>query len=106
MEFAGRSLDCIALPDGGLVSPYRLDVLLEDVPGLRAFEVVQQADFSLDVTLDMPPDIGEQACTAVRRGLESVVGTALAMRMRTGLIERSPAGTKFRPIRSLVRSPV
>ena len=105
VEFAGRSLDCIALPDGGLVSPYRLDVLLEHVPGLRAFEVVQQADFSLDVTLDMAPDIGEQACTTVRRGLESVVGNALAMRIRTGSIERSPAGTKFRPIRSLVRSP-
>ena len=105
VEFAGRSLDCIALPDGGRVSPYRLDVLLEKVPGLRAFEVVQQADFSLDVTLDVAPDIDKQACTTVRRGLESVVGSALTMRMRTGSIERSPAGTKFRPIRSLVRSP-
>ncbi len=105
VEFAGRSMDCVALPDGGLVSPYRLDVLLERVPGLRAFEVAQQADFSLDVTLDMAPDIGEETCTAVRRGLESVVGTALALRIRTGSIQRGPAGTKFRPIRSLVRSP-
>ena len=105
VEFAGRSMDCIVLPDGGLVSPYRLDVLLEHVPGLRAFEVVQQADLSLDVTLDMAPDGGERACPSVRRGLESVLGSALAMRIRTGTIQRSPAGTKFRPIRSLVRSP-
>ena len=105
VEFAGRSMDCIVLPDGGLISPYRLDVMLEHVPGLRAFEVLQHADFSLDVTLDMAPDSGEQACSTVRRGLESVLGTALAMRMRTGSIRRGPAGTKFRPIRSLVRGP-
>ncbi len=105
VEFAGRSLDCIALPGGGLVSPYRLDVLLEQVPGLRAFEILQQADLSLDVTLDMAPDIGEQACSTVRRGLESVLGTTLAMRMRIGTIHRGPAGTKFRPIRSFARGP-
>ncbi len=105
VEFAGRSMDCILLPDGGQVSPYRLDVLLEHVPGLRAFEVVQQADYSLDVTLDMAPDSGEPACSTVRRGLESVLGTALALRLRTGTIHRGPVGTKFRPIRSLARSP-
>jgi phenylacetate-CoA ligase len=105
VEFAGRSLDCIALPGGVLVSPYRLDVLLEHVPGLRAFEVLQQADLSLDVTLDMAPDNGEQARSTVRRGLEGILGTSATIRMRTGTIHRGPASTKFRPIRSLVRSP-
>jgi phenylacetate-CoA ligase len=104
VEFAGRSMDCIVLLDGSLVSPYRLDVLLEHVPGLRGFEVLQQADLSLDVTLDMAPDIGEQACSTVRRELQSVLGTALVIRMRTGTILRGPTDTKFRPIRSLVRS--
>jgi phenylacetate-CoA ligase len=105
VELAGRSMDCIVLPEGGLVSPYRIDVLLEQVPGLRAFEVVQHADFALDVTLDMAPGIGEQACSSVRRGLESILGTTAVIRMRTGTIQRDPAGTKFRPIRSLVGSP-
>jgi hypothetical protein len=98
-------MDCIVLPEGGLVSPYRIDVLLEQVPGLRAFEVVQHVDLSLDVTLDMASGFGEQACSTVRRGLESILGTTAAIRMRTGTIHRGPAGTKFRPIRSLVRSP-
>jgi hypothetical protein len=93
------------LPDGALVSPYRLDVLLEQVPGLRAFEVLQQADLSLDVTLDMAPDNGEQVRSTVRRGLEGILGTSATIRMRTGAIHRGPASTKFRPIRSLVRSP-
>ncbi len=104
VEFAGRSMDCIALPDGGRVSPYRIDVLLEQVPGLRAFEVVQHADLTLDVTLDMAPGSGEQACLTVRRGLEDILGTTAVIRMRTGTIQRDPAGTKFRPIRSLVGS--
>ena len=104
VELAGRSMDCIVLPDGGLVSPYRIDVLLEQVPGLKAFEVLQHADLTLDVTLDMAPGTGEQACSTVRRGLESILGTTAAIRIRTGAIHRDPAGTKFRPIRSLVGS--
>jgi phenylacetate-CoA ligase len=104
VEFAGRSLDCIVLPAGGLVSPYRLDVVLENVHGLRAYEVLQQADLSLDVTLDMTPGTAEQACSTARRGLEPVLGAGLPMRISTGTIRRSPAGTKFRPIRSLARS--
>jgi phenylacetate-CoA ligase len=105
VEFAGRSMDCIVLPDGSLVSPYRIDVLLEQVPGLRAFEVLQHADLTLDVTLDMTPGSGAEACSTVRRGLESILGTTAAIRMRTGTIHRDPAGTKFRPIRSSVGSP-
>jgi hypothetical protein len=75
------------------------------VPGLRAFEVVQHADFALDVTLDMAPGIGEQACSSVRRGLESILGTTAVIRMRTGSVQRDLADTKFRPIRSLVGRP-
>jgi hypothetical protein len=56
------------------------------------------------VTLDMAPGTGEQACSTVRRGLESILGTTAAIRIRTGAIHRDPAGTKFRPIRSLVGS--
>ena len=104
VELAGRSIDCIVLPDGSLVSPYRLDVVLEQTPGLRAFEVLQQADLTLDVTLDLAADVGERACATVRRGLESIVGTNLAIRMRAGTIQRDPAGAKFRPIRSLAGS--
>jgi len=105
VELAGRSMDCIVLPDGGLVSPYRIDVLLEQVPGLRAFEVVQHADLTLDVTLDMAPDGGEQACSSVRRELEFILGTNSPIRIRIGTIQRDLARTKFRPIRSLARSP-
>jgi phenylacetate-CoA ligase len=105
VEFAGRALDCITLPDGRQISPYRLDVLLERVPGLQAFEVLQQADYSLDVTVELAPDADTQVMADVLRGLESVLGTAFALRLRKGSIQRGPADSKFRPIRSLVRRP-
>lgn len=105
LEFAGRSMDCIALPDGRHISPYRVDVLLEQVPGLRAYEVVQQADHSLDVTIELAPATGAHGVADVLRGLETLLGTTLALRLRTGLVERGQAGAKFRPIRSLVRRP-
>lgn len=103
VEFAGRAFDCLATPGGERLSPYRLDVVLEQVPGLAGFEVLQHADLALEVRLELKP--GEAADTAarVRRDLESVLGRDLPIRIEIGRIDRGPPGSKFRPIRSLVR---
>jgi phenylacetate-coenzyme A ligase PaaK-like adenylate-forming protein len=37
VEIAGRVFDCILLPNGERISPYRIDVALEDLPDLKAF---------------------------------------------------------------------
>jgi phenylacetate-CoA ligase len=102
VEFAGRSLDCLVLPDGRLISPYRIDVALEQVTGLRAYEVVQLADFSIDVTLETAPHNAELIRSTVGHKLEAVFGSVLPLRIAAGTIRREPSGTKFRPIRSLV----
>lgn len=101
VEFAGRSFDCLRLPDGKLVSPYRIDCELEHIPGLRAFEVSQLADLSVDVTLEAADEDAERICATVGRRLESVLGSALPLRIAAGNIGRDPPGGKFRPIRSL-----
>jgi phenylacetate-CoA ligase len=101
VEFAGRCFDFLTLPDGQLVSPYRIDVELEQVPRLRAFEVVQRADLSVDVTLETTPTDADQLPSIVRRKLESVLGPGLLLRIATGTIRRELSGTKYRPIRSL-----
>jgi phenylacetate-CoA ligase len=100
LEFAGRSFDSIVRPDGEHISPYRLDVLLEQVVGLNAYEVVQQADRSIDVTLEVEPGTAERVEAIVRRELQSVVGADLALRVGLGPIRRDPSGAKFRAIRS------
>jgi phenylacetate-CoA ligase len=103
LEFAGRSFDSIVGSDGGLISPYRLDVLLEQVAGLDAYEVVQQADRSIDVTLEVEAGTAERVAAIVRRGLQDVVGADLALRVGLGPIRRDPSRAKFRPIRSQAR---
>lgn len=105
LEFAGRSFDSILRPDGERISPYRLDVRLEQVAGLNAFEVVQQADRSIDVTLDAEPGTAGHVEAIVRRELQAVIGDDLALRIGLGPIRRDPSGAKFRPIRSLARWP-
>ena len=101
VEFAGRAFDCILLPNGERISPYRIDVALEDLPDLKAFEVVQQADLSIDITIDVAPREAERMRRSVAAQLTPVLGHAMPFRIAAGAVRRPPGGTKFRPIRSL-----
>lgn len=100
IEFSGRSMDCLVQPDRTLVSPYRIDVALEHIPGLRGYEVVQRPDCSIDVTLETAVADTERVGGMVRQALTSVLGAALPVRIEAGSIRRGPPGAKFRPIRS------
>jgi len=101
VEFAGRSFDCLVTAEGRPVSPYRVDVVLEQITGLVGFEVVQQPDRSVDVTLEAQPDACDAVLAAARHGLAPVLGSGVELRVTCGTIRRGPPGTKFRPIRSL-----
>lgn len=99
VEFAGRAFDCILLPNGERISPYRIDLALESLPGLRAFEVVQQADYSIDVTIDVAKPQAEGMRREIAGKLAAILGNATPFRISAGAIRREGAG-KFRPIRS------
>jgi phenylacetate-coenzyme A ligase PaaK-like adenylate-forming protein len=101
VAFAGRAFDCILLPSGERLSPYRIDVALEQLPNLRAFEVVQQPDLSIDVTIDAQPRDAERLRGAIAAKLGALLGQAMPLRIASGAIRRGPSGAKFRPIRSL-----
>jgi phenylacetate-coenzyme A ligase PaaK-like adenylate-forming protein len=101
VEFAGRAFDCILLPNGERISPYRIDLALEELPELRAFEVVQQPDFSIDVTIDVAKSQAEATRRAIAARLSAILGNATPFRISAGAIRRERSGAKFRPIRSL-----
>jgi phenylacetate-coenzyme A ligase PaaK-like adenylate-forming protein len=103
VEFAGRSFDCILMPNGERISPYRIDVALEHLPDLRGFEVVQQPDLSIDVTIDVPAAAAEPTRRAIAGQLAALFGNAMPYRIAAGAIRRE-RGAKFRPIRSLAGS--
>jgi len=104
LEFAGRAFDCILLPNGERVSPYRIDVALEHLPELRAFEVVQQPDLSIDVTIDVTAAEADRIRGAIATRLTALLGPATPLRIASGSIRRVPSGVKYRPIRSLAGS--
>ena len=95
LEFVGRSFDSIVRDDGERVSPYRLDVLLEQVAGLKAFEVVQQADGTIDVKLDVEPGDGRS------RHSDRKARAAARRRRRTGAAH-PPRRNRSRPGRRKV----
>jgi phenylacetate-coenzyme A ligase PaaK-like adenylate-forming protein len=101
LEFAGRALDCILLPNGERVSPYRIDAALEHLPDLRAFEVVQQQDLSIDVTIDVVAAKADRIRAAAATRLRALLGPATPLRIAAGEIRRIAPGAKYRPIRSL-----
>lgn len=100
VEFAGRAFDCIVLPNGERISPYRIDLALESLPELRAFEVVQQADLSIDVRIDVAKSHAEGMRRVISEKLAAILGNATPFRISAGRIRREPSGGKFRPIRS------
>ncbi len=100
VAFAGRAFDCILLPGGARVSPYRIDLALERLPEVNAFEVVQQPDLSIDVTVDVPAPAAERTRRTIASRLTAILGPETLFRIATGTIRRE-SGAKFRPIRSL-----
>jgi phenylacetate-coenzyme A ligase PaaK-like adenylate-forming protein len=101
VEFAGRAFDCILLPNGERISPYRIDLALEALPDLRAFEVVQQADYSIDVTIDVAKSHADGMRRVIAGKLSAILGDSTPFRIAAGAIRREPRAGKFRPIRSL-----
>lgn len=101
VEFAGREIDSIQLPGGGLISPYRLTLALESVPAITRYQVVQHEDLSLEVHVAAALDLDEALTRAVR-AVTGVVGPELPVRGGADFPPARP-GEKFRPIRSYAR---
>jgi phenylacetate-CoA ligase len=94
----GRLLDCVRLTDGSLVSPYRFEHTLEQVPGVRRFQVIQDRQGQILIRLEgaEDPGVSARATSAVQK----LVGDALSI-VTTWAISLDPQpGEKFRLVRS------
>ena len=54
VRIAGREIDCLHLPGGGRISPYRITTSLELLEGVDQYEVVQHEDLSVEVFIRTP----------------------------------------------------
>lgn len=101
VEIGGRQVDFIRLPDGRRVSPYRIDGALSELPGLRRYQVLQQPDLSIDLSVgtagnDSAPTL-ELAREALLRVLYDVQVNLRVHHLPTAHL---PLTHKLRPIQS------
>lgn len=98
---AGRAVDCLRLPSGRVVTPYRLTCALETLDGIKRYQLVQYAPdwFCLKVELQMRgPAFSEQKA-------KEMLGKILDPRARIDIV-RVPKfnyqpGMKFRVVETL-----
>lgn len=104
VEFVGRSMDALQLPGGRRVSPYRVVVVLEEIPGLEEYRVTQQVDGSVDVALRCRPADASRVSSLARSAMSGLCD-GRAVRLDCGSGPLPAVEGKRRPIRSKVRTP-
>ena len=95
-EVLGRQLDGLHLPDGRWVHGVGIPHMMKDLP-VREFQIVQAADYSIEVLVVPGPDYAPDAGLLVERVLrENLPGVSIQVRTSES-IPRS-AANKWRPV--------
>ena len=106
LEVAGRQVDFIWLPSGQRVSPYRVDGALGELPGVERYQVVQQADLSIDLSIGTThPDSALVLGQAKRAMLAALGDEPVNVQVHRLAPTSLPLAHKLRPIQSLAQMP-
>lgn len=95
----GRLVDRVVLPSGESISPYMLTCVIEDIPGIRRFQIVQDAIDHLVINVipspGSAPDSGE-----IIREVQKITGTQVRIDVRmVDDIDRERSG-KIKAVKS------
>jgi len=99
----GRRTDFIHLPDGTFMHGLAAIYVLRETPGVREFQVLQRADYSLDVSIVTSERAPGNVEIVLRDGLKRLMRGQTDVRVR--LVESIPraASGKRRPVICLVQ---
>ena len=100
VRIAGREVDCLRLPGGGRVSPYRITTSLEVLEGVDQYEVVQNRDLSVDVFIRTLAADAAPIFERARRAVNHVCDGALPLTVKA-MAAPDGTGRKLRPVRCL-----
>jgi phenylacetate-CoA ligase len=100
MRIAGREVDCLRLPGGRRVSPYRITMSLEALEGVEQYEVVQNRDLSVEVFIRTVAADAAPIFERARRAVNHVCDGALRLEVKA-MAAPDGAGRKLRPVRCL-----
>jgi phenylacetate-CoA ligase len=97
----GRLIDCLHRPDGRLVSPYALEAAVENVPGMRRFQVIQ--DEPAFMTVRVQGDQDSDVAAAVQAALRPLMGPIVSIKVAFAPSLDPPLGQKFKLIECRLR---
>lgn len=102
VEFLGREVDRLTLPDGSRISPYQITMLLEEISGIDRYEIVQGPDYSVQITVwtqiaDPTPILREAESAIAKLCLFQIKVSANPSKEQIATGDR-----KIRPVRSEV----
>ncbi len=109
----GRKIDSILLPDNRIVHPYRLTLLVQDLPGVQKFQIRQETQDEILVLIVRDPAGAREASSAedlppyreLKKRLQDVLGGGMTVRLRfVDDIPRSENSHKYQTVVSLVHS--
>ena len=98
----GRALDFIVTTNGMYISHFRVMHMLEDVPGVAQYKVVQNGDRSIEVLVQPIEGNAEQVAEGLAQRCEELFGN---MPLTIKVVDRIdvPGGQKFRIVESRLR---
>ena len=97
----GRTIDCITLPSGESISPYRLTCTVEQVPGIKRYQILQTSPEKLLVKLIPNRQFTELVEPQIKEELRQVLGGEMVV--ETVQVQELPKDHtgKFRIVMSL-----
>ena len=98
----GRIVDCLHLGDGRTVSPYRITCALEQIPGVRRYQVVQHEIDAVEVRVEAPDADRATISEAVCKAMSMVLGNRTTVTVKQEQRLDAPPAGKFRTVESRV----
>ncbi len=100
----GRSVDCLTLVDGRIISPYQLTCTLEQIRGLQRYQIVQASQERLVVKFIPNQHFAAQTIPRIKAELGQLLGAG--MRIEPQLVRELPKDHtgKFRVVMAAKRA--
>jgi phenylacetate-CoA ligase len=96
----GRTVDCIRLVSGELLSPYRFTLALERVEGIRRYQLIQHDLKRFSLRVEPGPDAGADLGAVAGRVIRGLLGAGADVEITLESALDPPPGRKFRVVES------
>lgn len=98
----GRMVDFIKMPNGRLISPYALMSVVQDIPGIAKYQIVQATQDRIVATIEMGKGFTENTVIQVRNSCSELLDSDIQFDI--DIVDRLPIakGRKFRAVESRI----